>query len=160
MGYFLGVGGSWRIKEESFLKDVNAIDNLKLKASFGTQGNDNILDSEGYTIWKAYSDLYSVERVDGEAAFTKKLRGNPDLTWEKSNNFNLGVELGLWDRIDVNADFFIKETKDMLYASPLATSEGSPTFIYRNEMDMKNTGFEFDINANIINNKNFKWDVS
>lgn len=55
----------------------------------------------------------------------------------KSNNFNLGVELGLWDRIDVNADFFIKETKDMLYASPLATSEGSPTFIYRNEMDMK-----------------------
>ena len=48
----------------------------------------------------------------------------------------------------------------MLYASPLATSEGSPTFIYRNEMDMKNTGFEFDINANIINNKNFKWDVS
>ena len=159
-GTFWAVGGSWRIKEESFLKDVNAIDNLKLKASFGTQGNDNILDSDGYTIWKAYSDLYSVERVDGEAAFTKKLRGNPDLTWEKSNNFNLGVELGLWDRIDVNADFFIKETKDMLYASPLATSEGSPTFIYRNEMDMKNTGFEFDINANIINNKNFKWDVS
>ena len=68
------------------MKDIDVVDNLKLKASFGTQGNDNILDSYGYTIWKAYSDLYSVERVDGEAAFTKKLRGNPDLTWEKSNN--------------------------------------------------------------------------
>lgn len=159
-GTFWAVGGSWRVKEESFMKDVNAIDNLKVKASFGTQGNDNILDTDGYTIWKAYSDLYNVERVDGQAAFTKTLRGNPDLTWEKSNNFNAGIELGLLNRIDINADFFIKETKDMLYASPLATSEGSPTYIYRNEMDMKNTGFEFDITANIIENKNFKWDVS
>lgn len=159
-GTFWAIGGSWRIKEENFLKDNHAIDNLKLKASFGTQGNDNILDANGYTIWKAYSDLYTVDRVDGDAAFTKTLRGNKDLTWEKSNNFNLGAELGLWDRIDVNLDFFIKETKDMLYQSPLATSEGSPTYIYRNEMDMKNTGFEFDINANIIDNKNFKWNVA
>lgn len=159
-GTFWAVGGSWRIKEEKFMKDIEAIDNLKLKASFGTQGNDNILDTYGYTIWKAYSDLYSVERVDGQAAFTKILRGNRDLTWEKSDNFNLGIELGLFDRIEVNADFFIKKTKDMLYASPLPTSEGSPTFIYRNEMDMKNIGFEFDINANIINNDRFKWSVS
>ncbi len=159
-GTFWAIGGSWRAKEETFLKDVEEIDNLKLKASFGTQGNDNILDNDGYKIWKAYSDLYTVERVDGEAAFSKTMRGNKDLTWEKSNNFNVGVELGLWDRIDVNADFFIKETKDMLYASPLASSEGSPSYIYRNEMDMKNTGIEFDVNALIIDNGTWKWDVS
>ena len=159
-GSFWAVGGSWRIKEESFMKDVEAVDNLKLKASFGTQGNDNILDSNGYTIWKAYSDLYNVERVDGDPAFTKVLRGNKDLTWEKSNNFNVGIETGLWNRVDVNLDFFIKETKDMLYASPLATSEGSPTYIYRNEMDMKNTGIEFDINADLIDTKDLKWNIS
>ncbi|WP_300512195.1 SusC/RagA family TonB-linked outer membrane protein [uncultured Phocaeicola sp.] len=159
-GSFWAVGASWRIKEESFLKDVKAVDNLKLKASFGTQGNDNILDSNGYTIWKAYSDLYTVDRVDGSAAFTKKLRGNKDVTWEKSNNFNVGAELGLWNRIDINLDFFIKETKDMLYYSPLASSEGNPSGIYRNEMDMKNTGVEFEINADIFNSNKFRWNVS
>lgn len=159
-GSFWAVGASWRVKEESFLKDITAINNLKFKASFGTQGNDNILDSDGYTIWKAYSDLYTVDRVDGEAAFTKTFRGNKDLTWEKSNNFNIGFELGLWDRININADFFIKETKDMIYASPLASSEGSPSYIYRNEMDMKNTGIEFEISADIIKNKNFSWNVA
>ena len=159
-GSFWAIGGSWRVKEENFLKDVTAIDNLKLKASFGTQGNDNILDNDGYTIWKAYSDLYTVERVDGEPAFTKTLRGNKDLTWEKSNNFNVGLELGLWERIDFNLDFFIKETKDMLYYSPLASSEGNPSGIYRNEMDMKNTGIEFEINADIIKNSHLRWNVA
>lgn len=159
-GTFWAVGGSWRAKEEAFLKDVEWLDNLKVKASFGTQGNDNILTSGGSTIWKAYSDLYSVDRVDGSAAFTKYLRGNKDLTWEKSNNFNVGLELGLWEWLDLNVDFFIKETKDMLYYSPLPPSQGSPSGIYRNEMDMKNTGIEFELNANIFDTDKFKWNVS
>ena len=159
-GTFWAVGGSWRAKEEAFLKDVEWLDNLKVKASFGTQGNDNILTSSGSTIWKAYTDLYTVDRVDGSPAFTKYLRGNKDLTWEKSNNFNAGIELGLWNWLDVNFDFFIKETKDMLFYSPLAASEGSPSGIYRNEMDMKNTGIEFDLNANIFDTDKFKWNVS
>ena len=159
-GSFWALGASWRLKEEAFLKDVDFVDNLKVKASFGTQGNDNILDPNGYTIYKAYSDLYTVERVDGAAAFTKVFRGNRDLTWEKSNNFNIGFEGSFFDRLNVNFDFFIKETKDMLYASPLASSEGTPTWIYRNEMDMKNTGVELEINADVIKTKNFKWNVA
>ncbi|MBO5080878.1 MAG: TonB-dependent receptor [Bacteroidaceae bacterium] len=159
-GTFWAVGGSWRAKEEAFLKDVEWLDNLKVKASFGTQGNDNILTSGGSTIWKAYSDLYTVDRVDGSAAFTKYLRGNKDLTWEKSNNFNVGLELGLWEWLDFNVDFFIKETKDMLYFSPLPPSQGSPSGIYRNEMDMKNTGVEFELNANIFDTDKFKWNVA
>ncbi|MCF0167079.1 MAG: SusC/RagA family TonB-linked outer membrane protein, partial [Bacteroidales bacterium] len=133
-GSFWAVGASWRVTEEPWMKNVTAIDALKVKASYGTQGNDNV----GYT--HNYEDLYVVNRVDGDAAFSKVNRGNPDLTWEKSNNFNVGFEMGLISRINVNFDFFIKETKDMLFYSPLPTSEGSPSGIYRNEMDMKNTG--------------------
>ena len=153
-GSFWAVGASWRAKEEAFLKDVEWLDNLKVKASYGTQGNDNV----GYT--HNYSDLYVVERVDGEAAFTKVLRAAKDLTWEKSNNFNAGIELGLWNWLDFNFDFFIKETQDMLYSSPLPSSWGSPTSIYKNEMDMKNTGVEFELTANIFDKENIKWNVS
>ena len=153
-GSFWALGGSWRAKEEAFLKDVEWLDNLKVKASYGTQGNDNV----GY--YHNYSDLYVVERVDGSPAFSKSLRGNKNLTWEKSNNFNAGFEIGLWNWLDFNFDFFIKETKDMLYYSPLPASEGSPSGIYRNEMDMKNTGVEFELNADIFKRDNFKWNVS
>ena len=153
-GSFWALGASWRIKEESFMQVIEAIHNLKLKTSYGTQGHDNV----GYS--HNYSDLYSVDRVGGMPAFTKILRGNKDLTWEKSRNFNLGVELGLLNRINMNIDFFIKETKDMLYASPLPISEGSPSWIYRNEMDMKNTGIEFEINADIIKNDKLNWNIA
>ena len=153
-GSFWAVGASWRIKEEAFMKDVDFISSLKLKTSYGTQGNDNV----GYS--HNYSDLYEVGRVGGMPGFTKVLRGNKDLTWEKSRNFNLGIEAGLWNRVNFNFDFFIKETKDMLFKSPLPSSEGSPSWIYRNEMDMKNTGVEFELNADIIKNDRMTWNVS
>jgi len=154
-GSFWAVGGSWRISEEPFMKQVKWVNNLKLKASYGTQGNDNLT---GYA--RYYSNLYRMDRIDGAGAFTKVLRGNKDLTWEKSRNFNAGFEASFWNRLNVNFDFFIKQTKDMLYASPLPPSEGAPTFIYRNEMDMKNTGFEVEINGDVVKNRNLRWNLS
>ena len=142
------------MKEEPWLKNVNWLSALKLKASYGTQGNDNV----GYA--HNYTDLYNVDRVDGSAALSKVNRGNPDLTWEKSKNFNVGFEAGFWNRLNVSFDFFVKKTSDMLYASPLAPSEGKPSTIYRNEMDMKNTGFEIEINGDIIKTKNVRWNAA
>jgi len=153
-GTFWALGASWRLKEEQFLKDIDWINNLKLKASYGTQGNDNV----GYV--HNYTDLYRVDRVDGAAAFNKVLRGNPDLTWEKSNNFNVGVESRFFERLGLNFDFFVKETTDLLYASPLAPSQGNPAYIYRNEMNMKNTGWEIEVNYDIIKTNNVKWNVA
>ncbi len=154
-GDFWSVGGSWRINQEGFLSDVAVIDNLKLKASYGTQGNDNLSVAD-----IVYLDLYRVDRVDGEAALTKVFRGNPDLAWEKSNNFNAGIELGLFNRLDVNADFFIKETKDMIYARPLSPSMGKPASMYVNDIDMKNTGIELEISADLIKTRNINWNVA
>ena len=153
-GTFWAVGASWRLKEEAFLKNVNWLSALKAKVSYGTQGNDNV------GLAHVYTDLYSVDRVDGAAAFGKVLRGNPDLTWEKSRNFNAGFEAGFWKRLNVSFDFFIKETRDMLYQSPLAASEGNPTYIWKNEMDMKNTGFEVEISGDIIKTKDILWSAS
>lgn len=153
-GNFWSVGASWRMKEETFLQDVTAIHDLKLKASYGTQGNDAL--GAGAT---PYLDQYSLSRVDGMPSPSFAYRGNPNLTWEKSNNFNAGFELGLFDRVNFEADFFIKETNDMLYAKPLPPSGGSPSWMYTNEMDMRNIGVEVQLGATIVKTRNVKWDV-
>lgn len=153
-GTFWSLSGSWRVSEEAFLAGNETLTNLKLKASYGTQGNDNVGRATVYT------DLYQISRVNGEAGVTKIFRGNPQLTWEKSNNFNAGFEMGLFDRVNVNADFFVKETKDMLYARPLPPSEGSPSTRLVNDIDMKNTGIEVDINATLIKTRNLNWKVN
>ena len=159
-GTFWAIGASWRMKEEAFLKNVNWLDNLKLKISYGTQGNDHLLDDDDNDLIHVYSDLYSVNRVDGSAAFSKWLRGNSDVTWEKSRNFNVGVEAGFWKRLNVGFEFFIKETRDMLYQSPLAASEGKPNYVWRNEMNMKNTGIEIEISGDIIKTKDITWNAA
>ena len=154
-GTFWAVGGAWRINEEEFMKDVKWVNQLKLKASYGTQGND------GIGMAKAYSDLYAVNRLDGGAmAFSKVFRGNKDLKWEKQSMFNVGFEAQLLNRLSLNFDFFIKNNKDMLFASPLALSEGQPNSIWRNEVDMKNTGVEFEIGYDVLKTKDFRWNIA
>jgi len=152
-GSFWAVGASWNIKQESFLANAGAVDYLRIKASYGTQGNDNV----GYT--KVYEDLYTIARVDGEASVTKVFRAAPEVTWEKSNNFNVGFESKFFNRLSVNADFFIKETKDMIYSKPLAPSAGSPASQLVNDIDMKNTGVEFELSLDIIKKRNLVWNV-
>ena len=148
-GAFWAIGGSWRFSKEAFMNGASSwLNDAKLKASYGTQGNDNI------GLYKAYVDLYEVERVDGEAALTKTQRGNKDLTWEKSKNFNAGIEGRLWNRLTFDANFFVKETTDMLFYSPLPPSMGSPAGIYKNEMDMKNVGVDFEIMADLYKGDN------
>ena len=153
-GSFWSAGLSWNMKQENFLRGVNAVDYLRLKASYGTQGNDNI------GVAKVYQDLYSVERVDGEPSIKRVFRAAPDVTWEKSRNFNAGFESRFFDRISVNADFFIKVTKDMIYYRPLALSQGSPNSQLVNDMDMKNTGIEFEVSADIFKHRNFQWNIT
>ena len=153
-GTFWAVGAAWRINEENFLRDVEAVNSLKLKVSYGTQGNNDL------GLAKVYTDLYRVDRVDGEPALTKELRGNPDLTWEKSANFNAGFESRFLDRFDLNVDFFMKETKDMIYQHPMASSEGAPSYIWKNEMNMRNTGVEIEAIVDIVNTNDIKWDVT
>jgi TonB-linked SusC/RagA family outer membrane protein len=160
-GTFWALGGSWRISKESFLSDASFINDLKLKVSYGTQGNDHLLNPDGTTLWYAYKNLYSVDRIDGEGAMSWTFRGNPKLTWEKSNNFNTGLELLAWDeRLSFNFDYFIKETKDLLYQKPKAASEGLPNFQWVNDIDMKNTGVEFEVGVDVVKTNDFKWNIN
>ena len=153
-GSFWALGASWNAKQEAFLQGIDEIDMLKVKASYGTQGNDNL----GYTT--VYKDLYSIARVDGAASLTKSFRAAPDVTWEKSQNFNIGIESRFLNRFSVNADFFVKHTKDMIYMRPLPPSDGEPSAQLVNDMDMKNTGIEFELSADVIKTRDINWNIS
>jgi TonB-linked SusC/RagA family outer membrane protein len=153
-GEFWSAGLSWRLNEEMLLADVEAINSLKVKASYGTQGNDNVSYAQNYR------DLYRIDRVDGEAGMTKIFRGNPGLTWEKSRNFNAGFESRFFNWLSLDADFFIKETKDLLFKQLLPFSEGNPDWMYTNDIDMRNTGVEFTFSADVIRTADVRWNIS
>jgi TonB-linked SusC/RagA family outer membrane protein len=154
-GNFWALGASWRLSKESFFNDVSFINDLKIKASYGTQGNDNI------GVWYAYKNLYSVNRVDGEPAMSWSFRGNPELTWEKSNNFNAGFEALAWDeRLSLNVEYFIKKTTDLLYMRPIPVSEGLPDVKWVNDIDMQNNGIEVELGLDLIKSNDLKWAIN
>ena len=153
-GNFWSAGASWRISEEDFMKSISFINNLKLRASYGTQGNDNI------GTWYGYEDQYIVADIGGEAGVVFSSRGNPDLTWEKSKNFNIGLDSYVFERFNLSADFFIKTTQDLLFKYQLPLSEGLPSYIWTNHLDMRNTGVEVDLTAHLIKKQGFHWSIS
>lgn len=154
-GDFYAIGGAWRVNEEAFMDNYKtSVHNLRLKASYGTQGNDNL----GYS--KVYEDLYTVSRIDNNPGLSKVFRGNPDLTWEKSQNFNVGAELGLYNRYNLSIDYFVKVTKDMLYSRPFPPSGGTPSWMYVNDIDMQNNGVEFEVSADVVKTKDLTWNIA
>lgn len=163
-GIFPSISGAWRIKEESFLKDVNAISNLKLRASYGEAGNQNIglfQYQSSYTTGTATANKGYVfgdtkTYVDGLAL---AYLPNPDLKWETSIQKDFGVDFGFFDnKLSFTADYFIKESKDFLLNIQMPAQTGF-TQATRNVGSIKNTGFEFV--ANYQNNDNkFKYGIN
>ncbi|WP_319231576.1 TonB-dependent receptor [Draconibacterium orientale] len=153
-GNFWSVGGSWRISEESFMEEMTFIDNLKLKASYGKQGNDNIGTYYG---WQS---LYNLDWANANlnGALLSSLE-NTSIKWEENNNFNVGVDAVLFDRFDISFEYYRRRTVDMLMEKPMATSLGFDSY-WANVGEMLNTGFEFNANLNLISNPNFVWNAN
>ena len=159
-GNFWSVGAAWNIGEEAWFKDaLTAFDNLKLRASYGTQGND------GIPYYGAYLDQYSVSNggttENPEFSIQQVWRGNRELTWEQSKTFDVGLEFGiLGRRLTGELDFFVKNTDDMIGFHTLPMSQGSPSSILTNEQAMRNTGFEATITAVPVQTQKVRWDVT
>ena len=151
-GTFYGIGAAWRISQENFLKDSKIINELKIKGSYGEQGNDNL----GYNF--PYTDLYYVYQSteNNGNPINQTFKGNKNITWETNANINTGIEIGLLDnRITIDAEYFNRKSKDMLYMRPLNLSEGFASYP-ENIGDMKNYGYEITLNADVIRNDKFK----
>lgn len=157
-GTFWSLGGSWRVSKESFMKDVSWVDNLTLRASYGSVGNDDIYyPATEYSNYYAYKTQYTIANSDGDFSVSRYYQGNADLTWETSYNFNVGLSASLFNKLlDVDVEFFSKRTEDMLYNVPQAASSGL-SYISENALTMTNKGVEFTLGVNIPMPKDMSW---
>ena len=154
-GNFWSGSAAWVISNEKFMEDINWIDMLKLKASFGQQGNDGVGN------YYAYLDQFQMTGANGVFSDgTLYYKGNPDLTWETSTSYNVGVDFALLNnRLNGSIEYFGRKSSDMLYYKPVAPIAGYDQ-IPMNVGSMTNSGLEIDLNYTIFKNKNFTWDIN
>ncbi|TYR38463.1 TonB-dependent receptor [Sphingobacterium phlebotomi] len=155
-GYFPSVALAWRIKDEPFLRDVEVINNLKLRAGYGESGNTAI---SPYSTLDLLTPMSTIFGKDIHQFYHPSSNFNFGLRWETTAQWNFGVDLGLFqNRFRLVADYYIKNTYDLLNIVEMPESSG---FISgtRNIGNMKNRGFEFQADARLID-RSFKWDMS
>ncbi len=152
-GTFGSVGANWRISQEEFLKDAEWLDNLALKASWGTVGNNGIGNLY------AYKTQYQVTNANGDFSVGKAYVGNPDLTWEVSENYNAGVTASLFGGLlTVDFEVYKKYTDKMLYNMPQPPSSGISS-IPMNALSMENVGYDYDVALTPIKTKDVLFSV-
>ncbi len=150
-GNFWSLGAAWIISKEPWF-NAKWVDLLKIKTSYGTQGNDNI---SSYL----YTDRYDIVPSAGNIGVSFSGKGTEDITWETNGNFNMGTEFTLFNGIlDGSVEYFHRKTTDMLFAFNVAPSLGY-TYYYDNIGDMKNYGVELALTANVIQKKNINWSI-
>ncbi|MBN2814077.1 MAG: TonB-dependent receptor [Bacteroidales bacterium] len=168
-GTFYGLGLAWTISKENFMSSISSISNLKLRASYGKTGNDLIpafLTSS--TVWKGSSNniIYSFgDDLSYTNGSTVNSIANPDLKWEETNQFDIGLDLGLLSNsLNFVFDYFYRNNEDLLIETqlPLTTGLGNPGSVgtqWVNAAGMKNSGFEAAISY-ARNTGELTWDVS
>ena len=154
-GDFFSFSAAWDIAKEGFMSDAEWVNMLKVKASYGEQGNDGI--GNNY----AYVDQYQVTGAEGVFADgTLTYKGNKDITWETSKAFNAGVDFSLFQgKLGGTVEYFSRQTSDMLYYKPMAPSNGYTEFPM-NIGSMRNSGWEIELNYTPVETNDVKWTIN
>ncbi len=157
--FFPSVGAAWRISEEDFLADNSIISDLKLRASFGITGNSEI----GVARSKAQIGVaQTILNGQNASSLLPNYLGNPNLKWEATQQSDIGLELGLFNnRVVLNADYYVRNTNDLLLQTPIPWSSGMNTNnVYINVGSVRNQGVELNLNTVNIQNRNFTWSTN
>ena len=152
-GTFSSVGASWVLSEESFLKENSFVDFLKIKASYGTTG-----DQAGVGFTSGYN-TFNGGNLAGGISLAPGTNGNPDLTWETSRQFQVGTEFTLGTFLDGSVDYYSKITENLIFNRFVGPSEGISS-ITVNDGELENAGIEFDLTGHLVNKENFSLDLS
>ncbi|MCR4825090.1 MAG: SusC/RagA family TonB-linked outer membrane protein [Bacteroidales bacterium] len=154
-GNFWSVGAAWRLSAEPFMAGAKSwLDDLKFRASYGTQGNQEVGN------YYPAHDQYAITWDGSALGYSYSYYGNPDISWEKQNTFDAGVDFSFLNRIRGSVDYFIRYTDDMLFQRPLAYSTGGRPYKWENIGAMQNSGIEFELNFDLIKNRDLRWTLS
>ena len=152
--FFPSIGAAWNISQENFMKDNDVINQLKLRASYGSTGNQEIGTYRSIGLLGSGNTLLGGVR---QPTIDRSRLGNPDLRWERNDQYDIGVEFGLFNnRINATVDYYKKVTKNMLLDAPIPWSTGL-SIVTQNIGSVQNTGFEFGVNTQNIKSKDFTW---
>jgi TonB-linked SusC/RagA family outer membrane protein len=149
---------AWRVSEEDFLKGNTVISNLKLRTSYGLTGNSEIPSYSSLSLLSSnYAALINEARASGTGI---NRLANPDLRWEKTAQYDAGIEVGLFNnRISIEGDFYYRKTTDMLLDAPVPRTSGYGT-IRKNVGSMQNKGIELALNTVNVQTNNFSWNTT
>jgi len=152
-GTFWSVSGAWIATGEDFF-DVNGLDYLKFRGSYGTNGN---LPPQYYAALAFFET--DGQGYGGESGLSYGQLQNPDLSWELSKNFNLGIDFNLFGEVDLTVNYFHKKTEDLLLNVPVSNTTGFTTQL-QNYGEMVNKGWEFEIGYSPMETEEFSWRTS
>ena len=150
-GAFWSASASWNISNEQWLSSVKAIDLLKIRASYGLNGNN------GIAAYKAYGK-YGSSMYNGVAGMLPSSPANEELSWEKNETWNVGLDFGFYGRIRGSVDVYDRVTKDMLLNKSVPQTSGFSTN-FMNTGKMRNRGIEFQIDGDVIATKDIIWNI-
>ena len=149
-GTFWSASASWNVHNEAFMQDIKDVLNvLKLRYSYGVNGNDNISDYAHY-------GLYGTVSYNGITGQAPAQLQNRKLTWETNKTHNIGIDFRLFDRLSGTIDWYTRRTEDMLIAAPLPYTTGFSS-LAQNVGQIRNNGIEIQLDADIFNTNDFKW---
>ncbi|MEA4974864.1 MAG: TonB-dependent receptor [Paludibacter sp.] len=161
-GNFWSVGGNYRVSNESFMEDYSSwLDNMSIRASYGVQGNDKILNSDAtsnYYAWQALYDLAWSNASEAGALVTSIQ--NEKVSWEKNANFNVGLDISVLDKkVEGSIEYYQRRTSDLLLNYPMPLSTGFSGYS-RNSGSMLNTGLELTLTGQLIKTKDLQWNAT
>ena len=149
---FWSVSGAWRLSGENFLKDNDLFSDLKLRLSYGTNGN---LPTDLYEYMATYA---TTGGYGSSSAYYYNNIGNKSLSWEKSKNFNVGIDWTLYNRVTLTLEYYNKLTDNLLFSTPVSYVTGFPSQL-TNIGKLKNSGLEFTVSSQNIKTKDFSWNT-
>ena len=158
-GYFPSIAGAWTVSNEKFMENTrDVVSNLKVRASYGIIGNQDIDPYSTLALLKTTNTYYGVG--DASVGYLLDRIATPDIKWEKTKQFDLGVDLGFFNnRLELSLDYFNKQTSDALLSTTTSNAFGGFTYM-ANLGKVANQGLDITLNARVIETKDFQWQTS
>jgi TonB-linked SusC/RagA family outer membrane protein len=157
-GNFPSFSFAWRASEEGFIKNLQAFDNLKVRASWGVTGNQSIGAFGTLGLLARQSSTWGDPRGNQLPGYAVGNPSSPDLTWEKTYQYDLGLDMGFFgNRLSASVDWYQKNTKDLLLQKPIPLYDGGGT-AWMNLGEVRNRGIDLQLSAVILQNKDWRWE--